>query len=111
MAVASALVPHARPDQRTSLALTSPGEKEQKINGKIKVVRVKTERTKKSILSPFRCEECPLLEDEEDISDEEMEQLVIIFRNIYSCFFQILRDYKSHEFEPESLLLVNMDVH
>ena len=30
MAVASALVPHARPDQRTSLALTSPGEKEQK---------------------------------------------------------------------------------
>jgi len=23
-----------------------------------------------------RCEECPLLEDEEDISDEEMEQLV-----------------------------------
>ena len=58
----------------------------------------------KSILSPFRCEECPLLEDEEDISDEEMEQLVIIFRNICSCFFEILRDPKSYEFEPENNL-------
>ena len=52
----------------------------KKKSGKIKVVQVRTERTKKSILTPFRCEECPLLEDEEDISDEEMEQLVSIFK-------------------------------
>ena len=36
-----------------------------------------------------RCEECPLLEDEDDISDEEMEQLVSI------SFFSILI-YVSH---------------
>ena len=30
------------------------------------------------IKSKLRCEECPLLEDEDDISDEEMEQLVSI---------------------------------
>ena len=41
MAVASALVPLVRPDRRTSLALTSPGERENKKSGKIKVAQVR----------------------------------------------------------------------
>ena len=42
----------------------------------------------------FRCEECPLLEDEDDISDEEMEQLVSIFPPSWIFFnFQTHRNY------------------
>ena len=36
-----------------------------------------------------RCEECPLLEDEDDISDEEMEQLVSIFPPDFSVIFKL----------------------
>ena len=87
MAVASALVPLVKPDRRTSLESTSPGEKETKKVGKSRWS--KRGRRSKSILSPFRCEECPLLEDEEDISDEEMEQLVSIFKIFILVSFKL----------------------
>ena len=91
---ASALVQLARQELRTSLASTSQGE--DSVIWASVVVRKTLTFFQPTItyMSPwvpkssrvifiksisFRCEECPLLEDEDDISDEEMEQLVRMF--------------------------------
>ena len=61
----------ARREQRTSLASTSQGGRIWK---REEMGAVLFWASNNNFIN--RCEECPLLEDEDDISDEEMELMV-----------------------------------
>ena len=63
----------ARREQRTSLASTSQGGRRLGF-GKGRKWVVLFWASNNNFIN--RCEECPLLEDEDDISDEEMELMV-----------------------------------
>ena len=65
----------ARREQRTSLASTSQGERRLGFGkGRKWEGAVLFWASSNNFIN--RCEECPLLEDEDDISDEEMELMV-----------------------------------